>query len=359
MKKNQGCRFVKEVVSKARAEEKNMKFEKSMWKKIMLSLLLAPMLMGCNWGEQQYVFPEPVVRHLADPFVLTASDGVYYMYGTSTNEGGVFRAWSSTDLENWQSEGIVFYYRRGDWAYTHFWAPEVVERDGRFYMFYTARERSTNRLHIGLAVSDSPLGPFVDERQRPLLNVNYAVIDAHVFIDDDGRIFMYYSRDCSENVVNGIHRSDIYVVELDEDFEQKGDPIFLFSPTQEWETKDVQLGWLWVEGPSVIKIGDTYYMTYSGNPYYAFEYAIGVATSDSPTGPFEKYEGNPVVQGDMEQNVSGTGHNSIFRSQDGERIYIAYHIHMNPTVGGGSRKVLISQVEFIDGTMRLIPQNER
>ena len=314
---------------------------------------LSMLLIGCNSGEE-YVFPEPVVRNLADPFVLAATDGVYYMYGTSTNESGVFRVWSSTDLENWESRGIVFAYQRGDWAYTHFWAPEVIEHDGRFYMFYTAREWETERLHIGLAVSDSPLGPFIDERNAPLLGLDFANIDASPFIDDDGRIFLYFSRDCSENIVNGIHRSDIYVIELGDNFEPIGEPLFLFSPTQDWETREIQPGWQWVEGPSVVRRGDLYYMTYSGNPYFAFEYAIGLATSDSPLGPFEKYENNPVVEGNLDQGISGPGHNSIFQSQDGTRTYIAYHIHINPDVGGGERMVLISQVEFENGTMRLI-----
>ena len=101
---------------------------------------------------------------------------------------------------------------------------------------------------------------------------------------DGGRIYLYYALDCSENVVDGVHRSDVYVVELDENLEQKGEPIFLFSPTQEWEIQELQAGWLWNEGPSVIKVDDLYYMTYSGNPYYSFEFAIGVATS------FEKFE---------------------------------------------------------------------
>ena len=314
----------------------------------MLTITLA----GCR-KETTYQFPNALVKNLADPFVLAASDGTYYMYGTSTNSGGAFKVWRSYNLEDWTEAGTAFNNTRDNWAYRDFWAPEVIEYRDKFYMFYTAREKETERLQIGIAVSDAPQGPFIDERKRPLLELDYAVIDASVFIDDD-LIYLYYARDCSENVVDGVHRSDIYVVELDENLEQKGQPIFLFSPTQAWETHGVQDGWLWNEGPSVIKVEDQYYMTYSGNPYYAFEYAIGVATSQSPTGPFEKYEGNPVVQGDRDQDVSGPGHNSIFRSHDGPKTYIAYHVHMNPTVGGGEREVLISEVRFGERKMILV-----
>jgi len=325
---------------------------------LIIFLVTTLFLSGCHHEEEKvYIFPDPIMRNLADPFILAASDGFYYLYGTSTNHNGIFIAWSSTDLQNWETEGIVFSYQPGDWSYTNFWAPEVIEHQGRFYLFFTARERGTDRLHIGLAVADHPTGPFIDERQAPLLGLDFANIDPSPFIDDDGRIFLYFSRDCSENRINGVHRSDIYVIELGENFDPISDPHFLFSPTQAWETQNIQPGWRWVEGPSVIRIGDIYYMTYSANPYWSFEYAIGVATSTSPLGLFEKYKNNPVIQGNREQGISGPGHNSIFQSHDGTRTYIAYHVHMSIQIGGGNRMVLVSEVEFANGTMRLITNN--
>jgi len=323
--------------------------------KIILPILcLIPVCMqGCG-RNAEFIFPDAVVQNLADPFVLLASDGVYYMYGTSTNSGGGFPVYYSADLVNWTSGGPWAYTnRRTNWAYRDFWAPEVVERNGNFYMFYSAREFGTDRSHIGLAVSGSPLGPFIDERGMPLLDLDYENIDGHVFIDEDGRIYMYYSRDARENIVNGIHRSDIYAVELDQNFLPLGEPVFLFAPSQPWETVNVQQGWRWNEGASVIKVDGVYYMTYSGNPYFSFEYAIGIATSKSPLGPWEKNKNNPAVRGSKKQSVSGTGHNSIFTAPGG-KIYIAYHVHINPEEGGGRRKILISRAEFKDNVMRLI-----
>jgi len=341
-----------------------------MVKKCRFLLMILPLLLlfGCtgepevradslSYYNHHYIFPDPIMSNLADPFILAASDGYYYLYGTSTNRNGIFASWRSLDLINWEPLGIVFSYEPGSWAYTNFWAPEVLERDGQFYLFFTARERGTNRLHIGLATSNSPAGPFVDARGGPLLGLDFANIDGSPFIDDDGRIFLYFSRDCSENIVSGLHRSDIYVIELDEYFNPISDPMFLLSPTQRWELANVQPGWRWVEAPSVIQIDGKYFMTYSANPYWSFEYAIGVATSTSPTGPFVKYVNNPIVRGNMEQGISGPGHNSIFTSHDGMRTYIAYHVHTHPLIGGGSRRVLISQVEFIEGTMRLVHRN--
>jgi len=304
--------------------------------------------------KKEYIFPKSVVENIGDPFVLTASDGNYYMYGTSHIEQGGYYVWKSSDLTTWEQVGRSFINPENSWVYKDFWAPEVTEHQGKFYMFYTAREVKRDILQIGLAVADSPIGPFIDTLQRPLLDVDYAVIDASVLVDDDGRIYMYYSRDCSVNVVDGLHRSDIYVVELDENFNQKSDPIFLFAPTQIWETTPVEKGWMWNEGASVIKVNNTYYMTYSANPFWSFDYAIGVATSSSPTGSFEKYENNPVLTGSITQKVSGTGHNSIFKSHDSKKTYIAYHIHKDFDIRGGDRCAIISEVEFKNCRMELI-----
>ena len=266
--------------------------------------------------NNDYIFPKAVVENIGDPFVLTASDGYYYMYGTSHVEQGGYHVWKSSDLEEWKLEGRSFINPDNSWVYKDFWAPEVIEYKGKYYMFYTAREIERDILQIGLAVADEPIGPFIDKKQSPVLDVDYAVIDASILIDD-GKIYLYYSRDCSVNIVDGIHRSDIYVVELDENFDQKDAPVFLFAPTQEWETKLVENGWMWNEGASVIKVGEFYYMTYSGNPFWSFDYAVGLAVSTSPIGPFEKYAKNPVLRGCSEQKISGTGHNSIFTSHDG------------------------------------------
>ena len=308
-------------------------------------------------SRETFTFPEPVLQNVADPFVLTASDGYYYLYGTGTSAstGGGFRVWRSDNLTDWTAEGLAFSYRRGNWGLSDFWAPEVLEYNNRYYMFYTARDRETGRLNIGVATSDSPMGPFEDERNEPILNFGYAAIDASPFVDEDGRIYMYYARDVSENIISAdLRRSDIYVVELNSEMEVISEPTLLFYPTQAWETQFVQEGWVWNEGPSVIRVDDLYYMTYSGNPYYAFEYAIGLAVADSPVGEFVKDENNPIVQGDKAQRVSGPGHNSIFKSHDGQVTYIAYHTHINFEQGGGEREVRISEVVFENGQMRLV-----
>ena len=120
-------------------------------------------------------------------------------------------------------------------------------------MYYTAGWRKNDSLRIGIAVSDSPLGPFVDVLEEPLFDFGYAAIDAHVFIDDDDQKYLYYSRDCSENIVEGRHESHIYGIKLDDDMlSVSGQPILLTKPEQEWELKSGPK-WRWNEGAFVLE----------------------------------------------------------------------------------------------------------
>lgn len=86
-------------------------------------------------------------------------------------------------MVNWHEIGSLL-PGAGSWGFTDFWAPEVVEYKGRYYMYYTARWNKNNSLRIGAAVSDSPEGPFKDVYDAPMFDFGYAAIDANVFIDD-------------------------------------------------------------------------------------------------------------------------------------------------------------------------------
>ena len=111
----------------------------------------------------------------------------------------------------------------------------------------------------------------------------------NILIDDDGSKYLYFSRDCSENDIGGINKSEIYGVALNDDMlSLKGEPELLITPAQKWEKASVNP--LWNEGPEVIKHNNTYYLSYSANCYASSSYSVGYATSSSPMGPFEKSE---------------------------------------------------------------------
>jgi hypothetical protein len=162
-------------------------------------------------------------------------------------------------------------------------------------------------------------------------------------------MYLYYSRDCSENIIDGKSTSQIYVVEMESYTKVKdgAEHKLLLTPEQNWELRSGD--WLWNEGPHLLKQEGKYYLFYSANCYASYDYSIGYAVSDSPFGPFVKYENNPVISaiGDM----SGTGNNSFFSSLNGKELFTAYHTHTDPVEGGGDRKLTIDRCGFReDGT---------
>ena len=285
------------------------------------------------------------IKNIGDPFVLRTANGVYYCYATSAPDG--FKAWSSRNLVDWKPAGYVYQRRPDSWGISEFWAPEVIEKDRRFYMHYTARWGTNDSLRLGVAVADSPLGPFEDVTNSPLFDPGYATIDGHVFIDDDGKKYLYYARDCSENIIEGRHESHLYVVELGDDLVSlKGEPVWLTQPEQAWETSG-DTAWAWNEGPFMIKHAGRYYLMYSGNFYASREYAVGYASANSPTGPFIKAANNPVLSSSSAE-ISGPGHNSITLTPDGRHLMIVYHTHTNPEDPGGNRQVCIDPMGFTE-----------
>ena len=237
----------------------------------------------------------------ADPGVLY-HNGTYYLYSTNYVSGAKgYPVYTSPDLVNWEFAGMC----TGElWSTKYYWAPEVVEKDGRFYMI------ATNNVCLGIAVADSPLGPF--EPVGDLL-LNQA-IDGNFFFDDDGKAYLYYV-----NVMEG-EPYGIFGCELTEDLTsiKPGTTTLLLQYTDPWEATTV-------EAPEMIKHNGVYYLTYSGNTYTSEKYAIGYATSDSPLGEFHRYSANPILNYTSE--IQGTGHHCFTTSPDGSELWIVYHVH--------------------------------
>lgn len=290
------------------------------------------------------------ITNIGDPFILEWK-GMYYLYATSAEDG--FLVWSSENLVHWSQPVQAYKAGRKSFGYRDFWAPEVVWNNGKFIMHYSARWKENKSLRIGAAESESPLGPFTDVFDgKPMFDLGYAAIDGHIFKDDDGRNYIYYSRDCSENITEaGYWESHIYGAELSEDLlHLKGNAERLIIPEQDWEcgTWDMHR---WTEGPYMLKQGGRYYLMYSANYYASREYCIGYASSCSPLGPFVKADNNPVL-GFVEGKVSGPGHNSAVCTGDGQ-IWCVYHVHTDYNQPGGDRQVFLDKMFITDGKLRI------
>ena len=221
-------------------------------------------------------FKNPVADG-ADPFVLL-DDGVYYLYSTNDGANG-YIVYTSTDLVNWQARGYAM--KKNGAAQGSFWAPEVIREGDTYYMVYTSKER------IGIAVSDSPLGPFIDKSGS--LFSDGKIIDGHFFRDDDGKVYLYFVsiQGWTHNGYTATSYQNVWVGEFDLESCKFVDDVKMLLTTE-----DVQNGTavgIDAEGPEVVKHGNTYYLTYSSPGYGSPIYAVGCATSKSPCGPFAAF----------------------------------------------------------------------
>jgi beta-xylosidase len=321
------------------------------------------------FAQQYNNNPLPVA--FGDPFILHDGNGKYYMYGTGGGAKNGFSVYSSDNLKDWKSEGQVYHHdNKNGWGIHSFWAPEVYKRNGKYYLFYSAQwkhnpTKEKENFKIGVAVADQPTGPFIDLKDRPIFDPGYPIIDANVWFEN-GKTYLYYSRCCYKHPVESevadwakkkdwyteIEESWVYGVEMKNDFSGViGEPVLLLRPPvkmgnlkDEWESRSVtsnEVNRRWTEGSFIFKNKNTYYMMYSANNFDGKNYAIGYAKAKSPLGPFTKAVNNPVLQ--KNDQVSGTGHNSITYSADGKEMLCVYHGRTEAT--GHQRLVFIDKME--------------
>lgn len=349
--------------------------------KISYVISLLFILFACGNGVQKSTGENPLPVELGDPYILKASDGNYYMVGTGGVKDG-FKMYSSSDLKKWKDEGRIYRGNSTDsWDIANFWAPELYEYNGRFYLLFSAdwRENPTNELEnfrIGVAVSDSPAGPYTDLYNRPIFDPGYPVIDGNLLFEN-GKVYLYFSRCCYKNPVESevadwarakgmfdeIEESWVYGVEMNPDFSGiigepqllLRPPVSMVDPQSEWESRSVTSGEInrrWTEGSFIFKKNEVYYLMYSANYFGGKNYAVGYATSVSPLGPFKKAGNNPVLEKNVEKGgiVTGTGHNSVTVSPDGKNMLCVYHGRTSKT--GNKRVVFIDPMEVLDdGTL--------
>lgn len=289
----------------------------------------------------------PIAPHLftADPAVLVHDCTFYITAGHDEGTYGfVMRDWyilSSADMVNWSDNGgpklslSVF-----SWADANAWAGQMVERNGRFYWYVPINERGGG-MAIGVAVADSPLGPFRDAIGAPLVNdavemraFNYAqanqtvyTIDPTVFVDSDGQAYLAYG---------GFGRM-VTVALSDDMISLKGQMV-----------EQTPRGFF--EAPYLTKRNAVYYMVYAAGSNPA---TIDYATSGSPMGPWQ-YRGRilDALQGLPGQDAP-TSHPAI--AEFAGQWYLVYHLSNGPGGGTYRRQVAVDKLTFnADGTIQKV-----
>jgi beta-xylosidase len=264
---------------------------------------------------------------------------IYPTGGGQGADGRAFYALSSEDLKTWRRHGPVLRLRDVPWAEgvdagKGAWAPGIVERDGKWYFYYSMGPKPSS---IGVAVGDSPAGPFRDSG-KPLLQdkgkSDFEAIDPMVFADPQSGKYYFYA--------GGSAGATLRMFEMNPDMVSFAREIRVKTPRY------------FTEGAFMHFRDGLYYLSYSHGRYKRSSYSVHYATSKSPTGPWD-YRG-AILTSDATRK--GPGHHSFFTSPVDGSDLIAYHRY-DGVAGDGpyntSRRLAIERVYYNpDGTIRPI-----
>lgn len=276
--------------------------------------------------------PLPLGEQLrvADPSAHVWPDGRLYLYTShdlECQQDFYMQDWlvfSTPDLQQWTAHGPALDLKAVSWADNYAWAPDAAYKNGKYYLVFPAGtgvknrsqpEKSTKWMGIGVAVSDNPAGPFKDAIGAPLWRTPYAN-DPSLFIDDDGRNWLYFhGRDF-----------DYYVVELADDLlSTKGG--FIKMDMGGYEPK--------MEGPWVFKRNGLYYFTMPEN-----NRSLAYYTATSPTGPWT-YRG--IF---MQQEGEHNNHHSIVQYQGQWLLFYHRWLDSPGSACGKQRQVAAEYLQF-------------
>jgi len=288
------------------------------------------------WTLKAVEMKSPVLPGLyADPNIAVFGD-TYYIYATTDGVpgwgGNTFYAWTSKNLVDWTRSDKPFLTLDGangnvPWATGNAWAPTIIERDGKYSFYFSGHNPQDDRKEIGVAVADSPEGPFTAEAQPMITNGESVhsgqAIDPAAFRDPKtGKYYLFWG---NGNPVYG---------ELSDDMKSiKAGTIKPISGLNDFR-----------EGTFVNYRDGTYHLTYSIDDTGSVDYRVGYATSTSIDGPWT-YRG-VILSKDVSQGILGTGHSSIITVPGTDEWYIAYHRFAIPGGGGTNRETTIDRLEI-------------
>lgn len=284
----------------------------------------------------------PIIRtqYSADPSARVFGDTLYLYPSHDRDDSKTFdmidyHVYTTTDMKTFTDRGVCFdAIKDTPWAKAYAWAPDCIYRNGKYYFYYP-----TDKKHIGVAVADSPLGPFHDALGKPLVSIdskgiicNRDFIDPCVFIDDDGQAYLFMGQ------------NTICCVKLNEDMISYSEPVHIIEGCDEFFEA------IWMH-----KYNGKYYLSYSNGTQNGHQPQIAYAIADNPLGPY-KYQG--II---LDPVSSGTNHHSIVEYKG--KWWIFYHnsdlyLSRNPQAGkekGFRRSVCVDRLHYRkDGTIKKV-----
>jgi beta-xylosidase len=295
----------------------------------LVAVAVATMLLGT------FCFADnPVVqtKFTADPAPIVVGDNVYLITSHDEDDARGFKmldwlCYSTKDIVNWTDHGAIASLATFKWAVqtNDAWAPQCIERDGKFYLYVPVSVRGWPKNVIAVAVADNPLGPYQDALGRPLIDKANGYIDPTAFVDDDGQAYLYWGN------------PHLWYVKLNKDM------ISCWGDIVKVETKPGN----YQEGPWLYKRAGKYYLAYAST---CCPEGIGYAMSNSPTGPWE-YKG--MI---MDPNKLSSGNHPGIIEFKGKSYVFGFNYTLNweiTNVHRERRSVCVAEMSYNpDGTIQ-------
>lgn len=268
----------------------------------------------------------------ADPegIIFDSTYWIYPTYSAPYEEQVFFDAFSSQDLVTWQKHERILDTSAVKWAKRAVWAPSIIEKDNKYFLFFGANDIQNDEEYggIGVAVGDTPSGPFKDHLGKPLIDKFHngaQPIDQFVFKDTDGSYYLIYGgwRHCN-------------IAKLNEDFSG-------FVPFEDGQIFKEITPENYVEGPFMFVKDGKYYFMWSEGGWTGPDYSVAYSIGDSPFGPFKRI--GKILQQDMDV-ATGAGHHSVIHAENSDNYYMVYHRRPLGETDRNSRVTCIDLMEF-------------
>jgi len=239
-------------------------------------------------------------------------------------------AFSSKDLIHWEKHPHVLDVKDISWAAYAIWAPSIIKKGDKYFLFFGANDIQNNEQPggIGVAVSKRPEGPYMDHLGKPLVNQFYngaQPIDQFAFRDSDGKYYLIYGgwRHCN-------------IGRLNDDFSG-------FIPFEDGTIFKSITPEKYVEGPFMLTRKGKYYLMWSEGGWTGPDYSVAYAIGDSPFGPFKRI--GKILQQDP-AIATGAGHHSVINLPGRDEWYIVYHRRPPTTKNGNHRETCMDRMYF-------------
>ncbi|MGN6495154.1 MAG: glycoside hydrolase family 43 protein [Agriterribacter sp.] len=268
----------------------------------------------------------------ADPegIIFDKTYWIYPTYSAPYDKQVFLDAFSSPDLVTWTKHERILDTASVKWAKRAMWAPAIIEKNNRYFLFFGANDiqNDNEKGGIGVAVADKPSGPFKDHLGKPLIDQFHngaQPIDQFAFKDADGKYYLIYGgwRHCN-------------IARLNDDFTG-------FIPFDDGTTFKEITPENYVEGPFMFIRNGKYYFMWSEGGWTGPDYSVAYAIADSPFGPYKRI--GKILQQDA-KIANGAGHNSVIQIPGKDEWYIVYHRRPLTETDGNSRMTCIEKMEF-------------